>query len=133
MNECMYVMICLIKLFGKILRHVCILQRLLPLNCSRGLSGDVVGDSVDALHLVDDPGRDTKLCLHLHGVDFGSHEVIGGDTPDCTHTLVCPAVTHHAHALAGQQDHEGLGNVIVNACFTDLLDHNIVCLGGVSG
>src|SRR5215208_3358010 len=46
---------------------------LLPLDRPRRLRRDVIGDAVDALHLVDDAGRDTAEEAHVEGVEIRRH------------------------------------------------------------
>src|SRR5918998_1624542 len=52
---------------------------LLPLNRPGRLRRDVVGDPVDALHLVDDAGGDPAEEAHVEGVEIRRHAVDGGD------------------------------------------------------
>ena len=54
-------------------------MKLLPLNCSRRLRGDVVDDPVDAPHLVDDaPGAERQEFV-VEGEGIGGHAVGRGD------------------------------------------------------
>src|SRR5688500_20086412 len=52
---------------------------LLPLDRARRLRRIVVDHAVDALHLVDDPGRDAAEESRVERVDVGGHSVRRGD------------------------------------------------------
>ena len=65
-----------------------------------GLRRDVVGDAVDAAHLVDDPARHLLQQRVRQLGPVGGHEVAGLHRAQRDHVLVGAAVAHHADALA---------------------------------
>lgn len=94
---------------------------LFPLDGGGGLGGDIVDDTIDALHLVDDAGGD--LVQHIVGDTgpVGSHEVAGGDGAERQGVIVGAAVAHDAHGAGIGEDGKVLVDVLVLAGGGDLL------------
>ena len=94
---------------------------LFPLDGGGGLGGDIVDDTIDALHLVDDAGGD--LVQHIVGDagPVGSHEVAGGDGAERQGVIVGAAVAHDAHGAGIGEDGKVLVDVLVLAGGGDLL------------
>mmetsp|Transcript_100609 Transcript_100609/g.225510 ORF Transcript_100609/g.225510 Transcript_100609/m.225510 type:complete len:554 (+) Transcript_100609:73-1734(+) len=107
--------------------------RSLPLNRCWRLRGDVVADTVDALDLVDDavgyPGQD----IVGHVVPVRRHEVGGRDGAQHADILVSPVIAHDADGPhRRQEDGEGLADLLVVACASQLLQVDRVrCAEGV--
>ena len=72
--------------------RVCAVSSVIPTRWWRGAGGDIVDDTIDALHLVDDAGGD--LVQHIVGDTgpVGSHEVAGGDGAERQGVIVGAAV-----------------------------------------
>jgi hypothetical protein len=94
----------------------------LPFDRAGRLGGDVVGDAVDALDLVDDPGRGLRQEGMLEGVVVGGHAVDRGHGAQRTDVVVGAPVAHHADGAHRQEHGEGLPDRVVEAVVADLVE-----------
>lgn len=69
----------------------------LPLNRCRWFTGDVIYNSVDVGHLVDNSDGDPVQDLVGDPGPVGSHEVSGGDRAEGQGVVIGAAVAHDAH------------------------------------
>lgn len=77
--------------------------KLFPLNRSRRLAGDVVGDTVDAAHLVDDAVAGAGQQVIRQARPIGGHEIVRRDRAQGNDLLVGAVIAHHAHTFDRQQ------------------------------
>lgn len=103
---------------------------LLHLNGTRGLAGEVIGDTAHTVDLVDDAGRDLGQELVAEGVGGGGHEVLGGDGAEEDDVGVHALVTHDTDGAGRVQSGIGLTDVVVQTGFADHTDKDVV---GVTG
>lgn len=85
----------------------------LPLNGRWWLAADVVGDAVDAAYFVDDAAGDLFQQRVGQFGPVGGHEVAGLHGTQGDDVFIGAAVAHHANALDGQEDGEGLAGEVV--------------------
>src|SRR5512146_516048 len=101
---------------------------LLPFDRRGGLGGDIVGDAVDAAHLVDDPVRDASQQLVRQRGPVRGHEIRGLHCAQRDHVIVSPAVAHHPNRLHRQEDGERLCGLVVPPGLPQLFDEDRVRL-----
>ena len=78
--------------------------KLLPLNRRRRLTGNVIHNPVDPLHLVDDPHGDPVQHVVRDPSPVSRHEIIGGHRSEGQGVVVGPAIPHDPHR-AGVGEH----------------------------
>ena len=93
----------------------------LPLDRPGRLAGHVIHHAVDAADFVDDARRHPRQERMLERVIVGGHAVAAGDGAQREHVIIRAAVAHHAHRAHGQQDREGLPDLVVEAGFADFV------------
>ena len=115
-----------IKVFGEKTRILP--QHLFPLDCCRGLAGDVVTNPVDALHLVDDTHADAVQHVVGDSGPVGGHEIAGGDGAESQGIVVGAAVAHDAHGAGVGEDSKILVQVLVLAGLGNLVPEDEIGL-----
>ena len=94
----------------------------LPLDRPRRLRRNIVDHAVDALDLVDDPGRDAAQEVVGERVIVGSHAVGRGNGAERADMVVGAVIAHHADGADREQNREGLPDRIIEARIADLLE-----------
>lgn len=103
---------------------------LLHLNGTRGLAGEVVANAANALHLVDNAGRDLGQELVAEGVGGGGHKVPRGDGTEQDNVGVDALVAHHSDGPRRIQGGVSLADIVVQTGLTDHRDEDVVGLAG---
>lgn len=105
-------------------------MRLLELDSSWWLLGNVVDDSADTWNLVDDSGGDTAEELSVKIEPIGGHVVGGLDGTEGDDLVVDTLVTHDTDGADREEGSEGLGDLAVETGGLNLLDEDVVGLAG---
>src|SRR6266513_1020402 len=100
----------------------------LPLDGRGRLGGDVVGDAVDAAHLVDDAVGDLGEQLVRQRRPLGGHEVGTLHRAQGDDVLVGATVAHHADRFHRQEHREGLRSLVVPVRASQFLDEDRIGL-----
>src|SRR3954447_893751 len=98
----------------------------LPLDGSRRLRGDVVGDAIDACDLVDDAARHRLQQVVGQSRPVRRHGVVARDSADDDGMAIGPLVAHDADAANVGQHGEGLPQLAVEAGAVYLLANDRV-------
>ena len=101
-------------------------RRSLPFDRGGRLARDVVDDSVDAAHFVDDAVRHLAEEVVREVAPVGRHEVGRFDRAQAHDPFVGAAVAHDAHGLHREEDHEGLAHLVVEAGVAEFFDEDRV-------
>src|SRR5699024_7235616 len=94
---------------------------LFPRNGCRGLTGNIVDDTVDTLDLVDDTGGNTVQYVIGDTGPVSSHKVAGSNSAEGQRIIVGAAVAHNAHGAGVGKYGEILVDVLVLTGGGDLL------------
>ena len=97
-----------------------------PLDGSRGLGRDIVDDPVHAVDLVDDAVGNAREERVGEADPVGGHPVAAFDRPDGDGVLVGAFVAHDADGTDGEEDGEGLPDLVVEVGLLHLIDDNAV-------
>ena len=98
------------------LRQFC----LFPLDCCRRLAGNVINDSVDPTHFVNDSAADDIQNLIRDSCPISSHEVSGGDTTQCKSIIIGAAIPHDTNRTHVGQNSEILMDLVCQPSIGDL-------------
>src|SRR5689334_19478723 len=100
----------------------------LPLDRGGRLSGDVVDDARDALHLVHDPARADVEEVVGQPRPVRGHEVDGLDGAQADDVVVAAAITHHANRTHRQEHRERLRRLVVEIVAAQFFDEYVIRL-----
>src|ERR1035438_7137210 len=100
----------------------------LPLNRPRRFRRDVVDHSVHALYLIHDPRGHGLEHFMRERNPVGRHAVFGTHSADGAGVRVSAHVAHHTDGHHWQQHSKRLPDLVVEAGFFDLADHNVITL-----
>lgn len=95
---------------------------------TRRLACNVISDAGDAINLVHDPPRDVLQKLEVESIGLGGHEVDRRDGTKNDDVSVNTSISLNTHSSVGIKASVGLCHLVVDACFLDHGDEDVISL-----
>lgn len=100
----------------------------MPGELTGGFACNIISDTRDAVHLVHDSSRDMLEKLEVESIGFGGHEIDRRDGAKNDDVSVNPSISLNTHSPVGVKTSVGLSHLIVDACFPDHGDEDVIGL-----